>query len=57
LASLRKEHHEDAKMRAFHIISKNPQLTSREIAKKVGISNGSAFYLLTSLIDKDLLKL
>ena len=32
-------------------------MTSREIAQKVGISNGSAYYLLTSLIDKGLVKL
>ena len=32
-------------------------MTTREIAKKVGISNGSAYYLLTSLIDKGFIKL
>ena len=32
-------------------------MTSREIAKKVGISNGSAYYLLISLIEKGLIKL
>ena len=47
MASRRKEHQEDAKFRVFQIINENPQLTSREVAKKVGISNGSAFYLLT----------
>ena len=31
-------------------------MTSREIAQKIGISNGSAYYLLTSLIDKGLIK-
>jgi EPS-associated MarR family transcriptional regulator len=57
MASRRKEHQEDAKLRVFRIISSNPQLTSREIAQKVGISNGSAYYLLTSLIDKGFIKL
>ena len=32
-------------------------MTSRELAEKVGISNGSAYYLLTSLIDKGFVKL
>ena len=32
-------------------------MTSREIAQKVGISNGSAYYLLTSFIDKGLIKI
>jgi len=57
MASRRKEHQEDAKMRMLQIISNNPQMTSREIAQKIGISNGSAYYLLTSLIDKGLIKL
>ena len=32
-------------------------MTTREIAKNVGISNGSAYYLLTSLIDMGFVKL
>ena len=57
MASRRKEHQEDAKFRVFQIINENPQMTSREIAQKVGISNGSAYYLLTSLIDMGFVKL
>ena len=57
MASRRKEHQEDAKLRVFQMISSNPEMTSRELAKKVGISNGSAYYLLTSLIDKGFVKL
>ena len=57
MASRRKEHQEDAKLRVMRIINSNPQLTSRQIAQKIGISNGSAYYLLTALIDKGLVKL
>ena len=57
MASRRKEHQEDAKLRVLQIISNNSQMTSREIAQKVRISNGSAYYLLTSFIDKGLIKL
>jgi EPS-associated MarR family transcriptional regulator len=57
VSSRRREHQEDAKLRVFQIISENPQMTSREIAKRIGISNGSAYYLLTSLIDKGFVKL
>ncbi|MDA9244120.1 MarR family EPS-associated transcriptional regulator [Amylibacter sp.] len=57
MASRRKEHQEDAKLRVFQLINESPQLTSRELAQKVGISNGSAYYLLTSLIDKGFVKL
>ena len=57
MASRRKEHQEDAKMRVFQIINENPQITTRKIAQQVGISNGSAYYLLTSLIDMGFVKL
>ena len=57
MASRRKDHQEDAKMKVFQIISSNPQMTSRELAQKVGISNGSAYYLLTSLFEKGFIKL
>ena len=56
MASRRQEHQEDAKLRVLQIISNNPKITSRELAQKVGISNGSAYYLLTSLIDKGFIK-
>ena len=57
MASRRKEHKEDAKFRVFQIINENPQMSTREIAQKVGISNGSAYYLLTSLIEMGFIKL
>ncbi len=57
MASRRKEHQEDAKLRVMQIINQNSELTTREIAQKVGISNGSAYYLLTSLIDMGFVKL
>ena len=57
MASRRKEYQEDAKLRVLQIINENPQMTTREIAQKVGISNGSAYYLLTSLIDMGFVKL
>ena len=56
MASQRKEQQEDAKLRVLQIISNNPQMTSRKLAQKVGISNGSAYYLLKSLIDKGFIK-
>ena len=57
MASRRKEQQEDAKVRVFQIISSNSQMTSRELAQKLGVSNGSAYYLLISLIDKGFVKL
>ena len=57
MASRRKEHQEDTKLRVLKLIVENPQLTSRGLAQKVGISNGSAYYLLMSLIDMGFVKL
>ena len=57
MASRRKEHQEDAKFRVFQTINENPQMTTREIAQRVGISNGSTYYLLTSLINMGFIKL
>ena len=57
MSSRRKEQQEDTKFRVFQSIDKNPQITTREIAQKVEISNGSAYYLLTKLIDKGFIKL
>ena len=57
MASRRKEYQEDAKVRLFQIINENPQISTREIAQKVGISNGSAYNLLTSLINNNFIKL
>ena len=57
MASRRKEHQKDAKLRVLQLIKNNAQLTSRELAKELGISNGSAYYLLISLIDKGFVKI
>jgi len=56
MVSRRNEYQEDARLRVLQIISNNPQVTSRQLAQKVVISNGSAYYLLTSLIDKGFVK-
>ena len=41
----------------MRLISEIPELSSRQIADAVGISNGSAYYVLTALIEKGLVKL
>ena len=57
MVSRRKAQREDSKLRVFQIINKNPQITTRKVGQKVGISNGSGYYLLTSLIDMGYIKL
>ena len=41
----------------MRLISLNPEMNSRQVAYKVGISNGSAYYVLTSLVEKGYVKL
>ena len=56
MASRRNEISEDAKFQIMRLIDENPNISTRKIASKVGISNGAAFYLLNSLIDQGFIK-
>lgn len=39
------------------MIDDNPHITTRQIADQVGISNGSAHYMLSALVEKGFVKL
>ena len=41
----------------MQLLNENPSISTREIARKVGISNGSAYYCVTALIEKGFVKL
>ena len=57
MASRREEHQEDVRLRVMRLIDENPEMSSRQIADKVGIANGSAYYVLTALVKKGFVKL
>ena len=57
MASRREENQEDVRLRVMRLIDANSELSSRQIADKVGIANGSAYYVLTALIEKGFVKL
>lgn len=57
MASKREERQQDIKFRVMNLLQDNPSITTREIANKVGISNGAAYYCLIALIDKGYVKL
>ena len=57
LASKREGQRYDVRLRVMRLVHCNPDMTTREIAEDVGISNGSAFYVLKSLVEKGFLKL
>ena len=57
MASRREEHQEDVRLRVMRLIDGNSKMSSRQIADKVGIANGSAYYVLTALVEKGFVKL
>ena len=57
MASRRKKLQNDARTRVLRLVSENPHLSTRQVAEDVGISNGSAYYLLTALVAKGFVKL
>ena len=44
-------------MRVMRLIGDRPEMSTRQIANEVGISNGSAYYLLTAFVEKGFVKL
>ena len=57
MASRREEHQEDVRLRVMRLIDGNSKMSSRQIADKIGIANGSAYYVLTALVEKGFVKL
>ena len=57
LASQRQVQRHEVHLRVMRLVHGNPEMTTRKIAENVGISNGSAFYVLKSLVEKGFLKL
>ena len=57
MASRRSEQQSEIQLKVMRLISEIPEMPSRRVADIVGISNGSAYYVLTALIEKGLVKL
>lgn len=45
------------RFRVLRLLHENPEMSQRDLANAVGISNGSAHYLLSALLDTGLIKL
>ena len=41
----------------MRLLEEDPSISTREIARRVGISNGNAYYCVTALVDKGFVKL
>ena len=57
MASRRAEQQSEIRLKVMRLISESPDMSSRQVAEAVGISNGSAYYVLAALIEKGLIKL
>lgn len=57
MASRREEKQSDTRLQVMRLLSQNPEMSTRQIADTIGISNGSAFYVLRALVDKGFVKL
>ena len=57
MASQREQQQEETHFRVIRLLDEDPSISTREIAKKVGISNGAAYYCVTALVEKGFVKL
>lgn len=57
MASRRDKQKQETHFKIMRLLDENPSISTREIAMKVGISNGGAYYCVTALIEKGFVKL
>ena len=57
MASRREEQQAEVRLKVMRLISQKPEMSTRQVADEVGISNGLAYYILTALVEKGFVKL
>jgi EPS-associated MarR family transcriptional regulator len=57
VTSKRLEHLEDLHFRVLRLIEDQPHVSQRELAERLGVSNGKLHYCMRALIEKGLVKL
>ena len=57
MASRRHERQAEIRLKVIRLIASNPEMSTRQVADAVNISNGSAYYILTALVEKGFVKL
>ena len=57
MASTRDQQQQETHFKVMRLLDEDPSISTREIAKKVGISNGAAHYCVTALVEKGFVKL
>ena len=53
----REQQQQETHFKVMRLLDEDPSISTREIAKKVGISNGAAYYCVTALVEKGFVKL
>ena len=56
MASNRNKRQEETYFRVMQILHENPEASTRDIARVLGISNGSAYYCISELLEKGFIK-
>ena len=57
MASKREERKQETHFNVMRLLNEDPSISTREIADRVGISNGAAYYCVTALIEKGFVKM
>ena len=57
MASQREQQQAAIRLKVMRLIYANPEMSTRQVAQEVGISNGSAYYVVTALVEKGFVKL
>ena len=57
MASQREQQQEETRLKVMRLLNEDSSVSTREIARRVGISNGAAYYCVTALIEKGFVKL
>ena len=57
MASQREQQQRETHFKVMRLIDEDPSISTREIAQKVMISNGAAYYCVTALVEKGFVKL
>ena len=57
MASRRNQRQQETHFKVMQLVDADPSISTREIAQKIGISNGAAYYCVTALVDKGFVKL
>ena len=57
MASQREKQQQETRLKVMRLIDEDPSISTRQIAQKVGIANGTAYYCVTALVEKGFIKL